>query len=150
MNDVHIILSKFTGGIYRCTQSYANEMLKQFGVTCGSYPYLLTLYNNDGINQNKISRELDIDKAMSAREIKKLIRLGYVRKEMDQEDARAYKLYLTESGRSLIPEICLAMDRWNDTITKGLDDEEKKELVRMLDIVLQEARRHRYVPKSDA
>ena len=119
-------------------------------MTSGSYPYLLTLYNNDGINQNQISRELDIDKAMSARELKKLIKLGYVTKEMDQEDARAYKLYLTESGRSLIPEISLAMNSWNDTITQGLGDEEKKELVRMLDIVLREAKRCRYDHKSDA
>ena len=150
MNDVPIKLSKLTGCIYRCTQVYANEILKQFGLTSGSYPYLLTLFNNDGINQNQISRELDINKAMSAREIKKLIRLNYVKKEIDPDDARAYKLYLTEEGRSLIPEILQAMNHWNNTITQGLNDREKKELVRMLDIVLKEAKYYRCIQKSDA
>lgn len=149
MDEAPIKLSKFTGSIYRSTQAYTNEILKEFGLTSGSYPFLLTLCSNDGINQNQISRELDIDKAMSAREIKKLIRLDYVKKEMDQEDARACKLYLTEKGRSLIPRICGMMNSWNDTITRGLDEREKKELVRMLDIVLQEAKRCRCIPKKD-
>lgn len=149
MNDVPLKLSKFTGGINRCTQTYANECLKQFELTSGSYPFLLTLYHFAGINQNQISKELDVDKAMSAREIKKLIRLGYVKKEMDQEDARACKLYLTEAGRSVVPEIIMGMDRWNNTITQGLNDEEKKELVRLLDIVLKEAKRYKCIQKSD-
>lgn len=42
---------------------------------------------------------------MSARTIKKLMELGYVRKESDSRDSRAYKLYLTQSAKDIIPEI---------------------------------------------
>ncbi|MEY8353120.1 MarR family winged helix-turn-helix transcriptional regulator [Lachnospiraceae bacterium 54-53] len=149
MNDIHI-LSKFTGSIYRCTQAYTNEILKQYGLSCGSCSYLMTLYHNDGINQNQISRELDIDKAMSAREIKKLIRLGYVEKEVDRGDARAYRLHLTERGRSVIPDIRQVLHAWNDAVTRNLDETERKELIRLLDVVLKEARHLRSIQKSDA
>lgn len=149
MKETHRKLSKYTGGIYRCTQAFTSEMLKPYGLSSGSCPYLLTLYNRGGINQNEISRELNVDKAMSARELKKLIQMGYVKKEADQEDARAYKLYLTEKGRHMIPDIRRELSVWNNAITSGLEEKEKEELLRMLDIVLQEAKRLRGVQKEE-
>ncbi len=149
MKEEHRKLSKYTGGIYRCTQAFTSEILKPFGLSSGCCSYLLTLNNNDGMNQNQISRELNVDKAMSARELKKLIQKGYVKKEADKNDTRAYKLSLTDQGRRIIPEIHRELSIWNNAITSGLEEEEKEELLRMLDVVLQEARRLRSVQKEE-
>lgn len=149
MKEEHRKLSKYTGGIYRCTQAFTSGILKPYGLSSGSCPYLLTLYNNDGINQNQISRELNVDKAMSARELKKLIQKGYVKKEADKEDTRAYKLYLTDQGKNIIPDIRRELSIWNNAITSGLEEKEKEELLRMLDLVLQKARCLRSIQKED-
>ena len=149
MKEEYRKLSKYTGGIYRCTLSYTNEVLKPYGLCGGSGSFLLALALKDGINQNQLSKELNVDKAMSAREVKKLIQMGYVKKETDHKDTRAYKLYLTEEGKSMIPAIKKEMTLWNDAITKGLDEKEKEELMRMLDVVLKEARHLRRIQKDE-
>lgn len=143
MKGEHIVLTKLIGSIYRSTQVYTNEVLEQYDLGSGTYPYLLSLYNNEGINQNQISKELDVDKAMSARVIKRLIDIGYVKKEADQADSRAYKLYLTDKGKSIIPEVKAALYHWNDVITKSLSDEQKMELDHLLSIVLSDTKKYR-------
>lgn len=149
MKEEYRKLSRYTGGIYRCTQSYTNEILKPYGLSSGSGPILLTLCHEDGINQNQLSKELCVDKAMSARELKKLIQKGYVKKEIDHKDTRAYKLYLTEEGRAVIPAIQKEMSLWNDAITKGLDEKEKEDLMRLLEVVLKEAMHLRSLHKDE-
>lgn len=149
MKNETVTLTRLTGSIYRSTQVHTNEVLKRFQLGSGTYPYLLALYHNDGINQNQISKELDVDKAMSARMIKNLINLGYVTKVSDQEDSRAYKLYLTEQARSIIPDIMSELNQWNEIITKGLNPQEKQELVRILQIVLQDMKNYRNQQKVE-
>jgi DNA-binding MarR family transcriptional regulator len=149
MKEEYHKLSKYTGGIYRCTQTYMNELLKPYGLSSASCPYLLALYHEDGINQNQLSKELSVDKAMSARELKKLINEGYVKKEVDKKDTRANKLYLTNEGKSMIPAIRREISVWNDAITQELNEKEKNELIRMLDVVLIKAKQIRSLKKDE-
>ncbi len=142
-------LTKLTGGIYRSTQAYLNEVLEKYQLGSGTYPFLLTLYRKEGINQNQISRDLDIDKAMSARTIKKLVDLGYIRKEPDLLDSRAYLLFLTEKGRMIIPDIKRESEIWTDIITRSLDDTNKKKLLELLEIVFHETKHYRNKQKVE-
>lgn len=132
-------LIKFNSKIFRYTQSYMDDALRKFQLSTGLYPFLLMLNENEGINQNKISRELNVDKAMSARTIKKLIELGYLSKIGDEYDSRAYKLYLTEKARNVIPQIIEERRKWINCITEGLDEQEKIVLVKLLGKVLNNA-----------
>lgn len=132
-------LIKFNSKIFRYTQSYMDDALRKFQLSTGSYPFLLMLKENEGINQNKISRELNVDKAMSARTIKKLIELGYLNKIGDEYDSRAYKLYLTDKAKAIIPQVIEELGKWISFITEGLDEEEKIVLVKLLSKVLNNA-----------
>lgn len=122
MNNKAIDLIGLTGCLYRCAQAYFDKELKKFNLSMATYPYVLSLSKNEGINQNEISRKLYVDKSMSAKSIKKLINLGYVHKKEDKEDARAYKLYLTDKAKSIIPEILEIRDRWIDILSQGSGD----------------------------
>jgi DNA-binding MarR family transcriptional regulator len=143
MPEERIPIAKLTGSIYRSTQAYTNEVLGKFNLGSGTYPYLLTLYCKEGINQNQISKELDVDKAMSARAIKKLIDLEYIRKEADYEDSRAYKLFLTEKAKMIIPDIKMELKKWNDIITQNLSEQEKDNIIDLLSIVLRDTKNYR-------
>lgn len=149
MQEKRIPLGKLTGGIYRSTQAYTNEVLAKYNLGGGTYPYLLMLYNNEGINQNQISKDLDVDKAMSTRSIKKLIDLGYVRKEIDPEDSRAYKLFLTNEAKLIIPDIKKELKKWNDIMTQSLSEQEKDELIEKLSIVLRDTKNFRNKQKDE-
>jgi DNA-binding MarR family transcriptional regulator len=136
-------LTMLTGIIYRSTQAYTNEVLGKFNLGSGTYLYLLTLFRKEGINQNQISKELVVDKALSARAIKKLIDLEYIRKEADPEDSRAYKLYLTEKAKKIIPDIKMELNKWNDMITQSLSEQEKDNIIDLLSIVLRDTKNYR-------
>ncbi|EJO5348690.1 winged helix DNA-binding protein [Clostridium botulinum] len=78
------------------------------------------------MSQNTLSGYVKVDKALSARAIKKLIELGYVEKTINSKDARAYKLYLTEKAKAIVPGVIESLDGWVHIITNGLTEEEKE------------------------
>ena len=149
LKEKHINLTMLNGSIYRSTQVYTTEVLKKYHLGSGSYPYLLTLYHSDGLNQNQISKELDVDKAMSTRVIKKLIDLGYIRREISKEDSRANQLYLTDLGKSIIPDIKKELLKWNEILTSGLNDQEKEVLFNLLCIVVKDMKNYRKQQKVE-
>lgn len=126
------LLIKTCSRIMRKTQSHLDSALKPYGLTSGSYPYLLTLSGEEGINQDRISKKLGVDKAMSARTIQKLIHQGYLTKVPDETDSRAFRLYLTDRARSCLPEILREIEQWIGCITEGLTNAEKNTVVRLL------------------
>ena len=143
MDVERIPLAKLTSSIYRSTQAYTNEVFGKYNLGSGTYSYLLILSHKEGINQNQISKELDVDKAMSARTIKKLIDLEYITKKADHEDSRAYKLFLTEKAKVIIPDIRKELKKWNDIITQNLSDQQKDNMIEQLSIVLRDAKNYR-------
>lgn len=141
-NEVRILL-KLTNSIYRCTQACIDKKLEKFNLTIGTYPYLLILNRNEGISQNEISRELSVDKAMSARTVKKLIELGYIRKEENEEDIRAYKLYITDKAKQIIPELIEILNDWTNILVQGNDKEKIETSLEFLESVLENGKRYK-------
>ncbi|MVX66458.1 MarR family transcriptional regulator [Clostridium chromiireducens] len=123
--------------IFRNSQGYLDKVLKKYEISSGSISYIFTLEKNEGISQNKLSKEIGNDKAMSARTIVKLIDLGLVFKKQDEKDSRAYNLYLTAKAKELIPRIREEIQAIVSLITEDLTDEEKcittKSLKKVLD-----------------
>jgi DNA-binding MarR family transcriptional regulator len=117
-----------------------DKRLEKLNLTTGSYPYLLVLNKSEGISQNEISRELNVDKAMSARTVKKLLELGYIRKEENKNDIRAYKLYLTAKGKEVIPEIFEIIEEWTDLIIQGNEEEHIESSLEFLGNILKNAK----------
>lgn len=136
-------LIKLAAYTYRYTQSYTDEALEKFQLSSGTYPFLLELNRNEGISQNQISKDINVDKAMSARAIKRLIELGYIRKEEDEKDARAFKLYLTEKAKAVLPEIVKELKKWADIITEDLTEQEKTLVVDLMEKVMHSAKKHK-------
>ncbi|WP_439711335.1 MarR family winged helix-turn-helix transcriptional regulator [Clostridium estertheticum] len=133
-NIMHLL--KLNNQILRSTQVHLDKMLKEYHLSSGSYPYLLMLRGNEGISQNKISEEVGCDKAMSARTITKLIDIGYIVRNKDEDDSRAYKLYLTQKAKVIIPKVLYKIHKLVELITKDLNEEEKRTTINSLSKVL--------------
>lgn len=129
-------LIKLNSKIYRTSQVYLDKVLKKFELSSGSYPYLLTLNKKEGISQNTISKEIGYDKSMSARTISKLIRIGYLVKKKDEADSRAYKLYLTEKAKIVIPKVGAEIHQLIELITVDLNQKEKAITMESLNKIL--------------
>lgn len=136
-------LTMLNGCIYRCTQQYLEKELKKFTLTIGTYPFLLTLYRNEGVCQKKISNELNVDKAIATRNVRKLVELGYIRKEQNTEDTRAYKLYVTSKGKQVIPEVIEIIQKWIEILVEGTSEEKIGESIELLERVLKNGKKYK-------
>lgn len=141
MGNEPMNLMMLNSKIYRNTQSYLDKVLKEYDLSSGSFRYLFIMEQNEGLCQSRISELIGHDKAMSARTINRLTEIGYVVKIEDQLDSRAYKLYLTDKARLILPKIREEINNLIEIITGDLTVEEKEitlsTMVKILNKVLE-------------
>ena len=89
-------LGKYISLIHRQANVFFTKEFSKFGFGSGQYMFMIHLYKNDGISQEKLSELLNIDKGTTARSIKKLEKEGFIIRLKDEHDKRAYKIYLTD------------------------------------------------------
>ncbi len=136
-------LIKRIAHISKCTQYHMDETLKPYNLSSGTYPFLLALWQDEGINLETISRKVNVDKSLSTRNIQKLIELGYLEKLSNLQDCRAYRLFLTDKGKEVIPLIKSEINLWIDAITLDLSQEEKDALDSTLEKIQKRAEQKR-------
>lgn len=118
--------------LYRQFQSFINCELKGTGINSSQYVFLLNIYKKEGVSQEELSTLLSIDKSATKRAIDNLEEGGFIRRERNEEDKRAYKIYLTEKAFQVKPKIYAALAKWNEIITKGLETDEVNTVLRTL------------------
>lgn len=126
--------------IYRYKDSYLSRKFKKYNLSSGSFSYLLTLSRNEGISQIQISKEVGNDRAMSARTINKLIEQGFIYKVQDENDGRAYKLYLTDKGKQILPFIQKEIQEVIDFLTRDLTEDEKEITINSLKNIFEKSK----------
>lgn len=136
-------LMMYINKTYRYEESYLNKKLKKYNLSSGSFSYLLALEKNEGMTQIQISKDIGNDRAMSARTISKLIEGGFIYKLQHEKDSRAYKLYLTDKGREVIPAIKEEIQKIIDFLTEGLSEEEKRITIKGLESIFEKSKRLR-------
>ncbi|KGJ49568.1 MULTISPECIES: MarR family winged helix-turn-helix transcriptional regulator [Paraclostridium] len=124
-------IGRYISQIHRKGGSFISKELSGLGVGAGQFMFLLELYRGDGRSQEDLAETLNIDKGTTARAIKKLEEEGFLTREKDEIDKRAYKLYLTDKGKSVKGIIYEVLSKWEVYMTTNLTEEESK-LVRTL------------------
>lgn len=117
-------LGKQISIIYRLYQNYIREELKKYNLGSGTYPLLLCVNQYPGMSQNELSRYVKLDKAMVARNVKKLCELKYMRKKCCSDDCKKQRLYITKEGKKIIPIVYSVIKNWEDLVLNGSDKKE--------------------------
>lgn len=130
-------IGRLISHLHRQIHRYIDRKLEGYGIGSGQFPFLMRLYRNDGINQEMLARSLDVDKATSARAIKKLEDAGYVRRGRDAADSRAYRIVLTRQGKNLEPVMRRISSELREVALAGFTDEERRRALRMLRRMIQ-------------
>ena len=126
-------IGKYISDIHKSGCIYFNKEFRELGIGAGQYIYLLNLYRCDGITQEALTAKVKLDKATTARAIKKLEDKGYVKRIKKEHDKRAYKLELTEKAEAIREQVYLIMNEWDTKVRNCFTDEESQELIRLLD-----------------
>lgn len=110
--------------IYRSYMGFMAKELEAYGIGSVQHDFLVVLYHKDGISQEKLARILNVSKATSTRAIRNLEKEGYVFREKDEKDLRAYKVYLTEKGKEMRTVIFEKLISFNNILFSDFNLEE--------------------------
>jgi DNA-binding MarR family transcriptional regulator len=135
-------VGRYISCIYRNFHKYLHEQLKEFNLGSGQFHFLMMLYKKDGVNQETLAEKLNIDKATSARAIKKLEEQGFVIRKKDSNDRRNYTIYLTEKAQRLKPKIRNVLSNWTDILLYDISIEEQQQLFSLLEKISRNATEH--------
>jgi len=128
-------IGKWISVLHRQFQIYLNRELRDYDINSSEYIFLVNLYENDGVSQEKLSTNLFINKAATARAIARLENLGYVQRTPDPLDGRAYLVTLTAKGLEMRRFTKSKLAHWTQTITKGFTTEGADDLVQKIKLM---------------
>lgn len=132
-------IGKWIAVLYRTGRAYFDYRAEEYGISSSHVFFLLCLYRKQGISQNEISKNLNLDKGTTARIGSTLEEIGYVTRQQDLNDKRAYQVYLTEKGIQLEPNIRLMLKEWAHILTNDLTVEEEKVAYQLLQRLAEKA-----------
>ena len=118
--------------VYWQSQGYCAKRLKDVGVTCGQFMYILCICENPGVSQEKVAELTCIDKSTVAKAVQQLKKGGYITRQVSSEDRRVNELYATEKAAAIYPRIVEIVEGFIGTQLEGLTDIEQDIFMRLL------------------
>lgn len=126
-------IGKWISIIHRHLHVYMFRELQPYNIGKGQFIFLMTLIKKDGISQEELSHILDFDKGTTARALKKLEKEEYIERKQDPQDKRAYKVYVTEKGKSIIPVLNKLRKNLTNILASDLSKKEKEMTLGLLE-----------------
>ena len=111
--------------IARCGVQYRSDTLAPLGLKSCHASYLTVICDNPGISQDKLARQICINKSNVARQVAALEEEGFVRRCTCAADKRITELYPTEKTLNMRPQLNEILKSWEDCITHDLPEAEK-------------------------
>jgi DNA-binding MarR family transcriptional regulator len=127
-NSIYQILGK----IHHKSLVFGFGLLKEKNLHPGQMPLLGNLWKEEGQSQRALASKLGIKPSTINVMIGRLEKNGIIYKTQDPTDQRKSLVYLTEEGKNLQEDIKQKMDEVRDEVMKSFTEEEKNELVRLL------------------
>lgn len=137
-----VSIGKWISVLHRYTQIHLSKELKPYNLGSGQHRFLLVLFHEDGISQEMLSSILLIDKATTARAISKLEKEGYVFRQVDPNDKRSYRVFITDKAKEFKPILKNILDNWSHQLANNFSEEEKEQLLDLLSKMSKNAAKH--------
>lgn len=125
-------LGRYLAITWRHMVAFMARKMEPLGIGAGQYAYLFALYLEDGQSQQSLSNRLLVDKSATVVAINKLEDLGYVERRKDEQDRRSYRLFVTEKGWRIQPQLKTIIGEILDILHNGMTEEEKITLDRLM------------------
>lgn len=120
------------GMISRCLATISDIEFKDIQLGKNQYLYLVRVYENPGIIQEKLSQLLKVDRTTTAKAVKKLIEQGYLEKVQTQDNKKEFKLFCTQKGKNVYSFLEKEENHSSKISLIDFDKKEKEELLKML------------------
>jgi MarR family transcriptional regulator for hemolysin len=119
--------------LQRAVRAYADQRAARYGITRSQWAVLVKLHREEGLQQAKLAKLLDIQPITLTRLVDKLCSAGLVERRADASDRRANCLYLTPAARPLMTKLRSLREEINQTALAHLTPDEADGFVAQLD-----------------
>lgn len=110
--------------------------IKPLGLTTGTFPALLELWEKDGLTQKELVVRLDIEQATMANTLARMERDGLIVRKKDISDGRVQRVWLTDCARDLRGPAIEAAREENAAALSGLSEDEQRQLIALMQKVI--------------
>lgn len=112
------------------------EVMSQIGTTRSHGVIVCEVGAQEGISQTELADKLKVRTASMTYNIKQLEELGWIHRERDTEDQRLVRVYLTEKGKQIEPQIIKVWNALEEKLLIGLNDEKREQFSVLLQYIL--------------
>ena len=126
MKKLDYDILRHVGTLSRAINSTADWKYKKFDLKKGQYLFITRICENPGISFVELSNMLKVDKTTTTKAVKKLIEIGYLNKEQDENDKRGYKLTPTKKALEFYEFIMQEEAKQLEISFEGFSEEEKQ------------------------
>jgi MarR family transcriptional regulator, lower aerobic nicotinate degradation pathway regulator len=120
---------------YQKAHGQLKHRLGAYGLTPVQQLVLGALCQEEGISAGDLGKRLLLDPATLSGILDRMSDRGWIVKQIDQEDKRALRIYLTDEARELEPKLMEERDKANEELLRNLTFEEKVILKRLLKVI---------------
>jgi DNA-binding MarR family transcriptional regulator len=108
------------------------ELLSEVGLHPGQEMVLIELWESDGLRGGELAERLGVEPPTVTKMLRRLERCGLVERRQDPQDARSFRAYLTDEGRSLEGPVTRIWETVEERTFAGMSIGERRNLRRLL------------------
>ncbi len=103
-------------------------LLGQLGLYPGQPWILHLLWRQDGRTQKELAEKTQLRPATITVMLQRMERAGFIQRKVDTEDLRVSRVYLTEKGRQLQPQVEAVLKTLDQESLHGFSSREREQL----------------------
>jgi DNA-binding MarR family transcriptional regulator len=115
--------------VARTLRTAYDRRVRGLGLTRSQWWVLNHLYRNPGVTQSELAEILEIEKPTLGRLLDRLEGKGWVRREHDARDRRAWRVHLTEAAEPQMRALRKRADELMRDALSGLSSAERERLI---------------------
>ncbi|HKP52661.1 MAG TPA: MarR family transcriptional regulator [Chloroflexia bacterium] len=128
LNDVTMEDWALLAQVSQAYRSLSDAFMEQVTMHRAQATLLCKLFVRDGMTQTEIAEQLSVQGATVTNMLQRIEEAGLVARRRDPDDNRLVRVYLTELGREKEQSINEQFARLQETIFRGISEEERAAL----------------------
>jgi len=112
---------------------YCKTEFKKYSIGHAQIMTLIFIAKNEGISQFELSEQLNLDKSSITSQLNILERNGYISRNKSENDARMYRLNITDKTRKILGPLKMIFFSWTEALLDGFSKKEREDVFKYLE-----------------
>jgi MarR family transcriptional regulator, organic hydroperoxide resistance regulator len=118
--------------VCRAHRANVGEFLSEVGLHVGQEMVLIELWEQDGLRAGELAERQGVEQPTITKMVRRLEGCGLLTRGRDTEDARCFRVYLTDEGRALEASVARCLERAEEKTLGSMSAGERRSFHRLL------------------